>query len=202
MRAYLVKFMMWAGGFLGAWVVRVVGWFVSTGYVFLARSRVRASREFYQALFPGRSRLFYLACTWRQFHGFAASYADRVSLAYGRELIHIPEGWEHIESADKAGRGGILVTSHLGNWEIGARFFKEGGMQMTLLMGQRDARQVSQQQKEDLRKIGLDVSVSTAGDDSPFGGLDAIQTLRRGGFISIAGAFSRDRPHTAGRIPL
>ncbi len=33
------------------------------------------------------------------------------------------EGWEHVEAARAAGRGAILVTGHLGNWEFGGAYF-------------------------------------------------------------------------------
>ena len=37
------------------------------------------------------------------------------------------EGWEHVESARTAGRGAILVTGHLGNWEFGGAYFAARG---------------------------------------------------------------------------
>lgn len=37
-----------------------------------------------------------------------------------RLLAHVPEvrGWEHVEAAQAAGRGYLMVGAHIGNWEI------------------------------------------------------------------------------------
>jgi Kdo2-lipid IVA lauroyltransferase/acyltransferase len=37
-----------------------------------------------------------------------------------RILAHVPEvsGWEHVEAAQRRGKGYMLVSGHLGNWEI------------------------------------------------------------------------------------
>ena len=35
------------------------------------------------------------------------------------DLFETIDGWEHIESALEQGRGALLVTGHLGNWEVG-----------------------------------------------------------------------------------
>ncbi len=37
------------------------------------------------------------------------------------------EGWEHVEQGLAAGRGIILVTGHLGNWEFGGAYFAARG---------------------------------------------------------------------------
>lgn len=38
------------------------------------------------------------------------------------------EGWEHVEAGLAAGRGVILVTGHLGNWEFGGAYFAARGV--------------------------------------------------------------------------
>ncbi len=37
------------------------------------------------------------------------------------------EGLEHLEAAERAGRGVIILTAHLGNWELGAKVLQEMG---------------------------------------------------------------------------
>jgi predicted LPLAT superfamily acyltransferase len=199
MAGFLVRLINKTSRILGLWVVRLVSWLVSTGYFVFKTDRVRAGLDFYRALFPGRSRWFYLGCVWKQFHEFADSYADRVGLELGRILIHDSTGFEYLREAAQAGQGGIILTSHLGNWEIGAGLFSQAGLSMTMLMGERDARQVGRQQKEDLRRRGLDVKVAVPEAGSPFGGLEVLQAIRRGGLVSIAGDIAWTEQRT--RIP-
>ena len=185
---------------MGLWVVRLVSWLISTGYFLFKTDRVRAGLDFYRALFPGRGRWYYLYCVWKQFHEFADSYADRVGLQMGRSLTHHSTGFKYLQQAAQSGHGGIILTSHLGNWEIGAGLFSQAGLSMTMLMGERDAAQVGRQQKEDLRRQGLDVNVAVQDSQSPFGGLEVLQAIRGGGLVSIAGDISWTDQRT--RIPV
>ncbi len=38
------------------------------------------------------------------------------------------DGWEHMEAAVRAGRGALLVTGHLGNWELGGSYIAARGV--------------------------------------------------------------------------
>ena len=54
-------------------------------------------------------------------------------------------------------------------------------------MGEKEANQVATQQRETLMARGVRIHVAKAQDASPFGGLEALQFMREGGFVSIAG---------------
>ena len=43
-------------------------------------------------------------------------------------LFERVDGWEHIDDALRAGRGALLVTGHLGNWELGGSFIAARGV--------------------------------------------------------------------------
>jgi KDO2-lipid IV(A) lauroyltransferase len=43
-------------------------------------------------------------------------------------LFHEPHGWEHVTTALAAGQGLLLVSGHLGNWELGAGFLAARGV--------------------------------------------------------------------------
>jgi len=40
------------------------------------------------------------------------------------------DGWQHLEAARAGGRGVLLVTGHLGNWELGGSYFAARGIPM------------------------------------------------------------------------
>jgi Kdo2-lipid IVA lauroyltransferase/acyltransferase len=44
------------------------------------------------------------------------------------ERMERVDGWEHVEAARAAGRGTLLVTGHLGNWEFGGAYFAARGV--------------------------------------------------------------------------
>jgi Kdo2-lipid IVA lauroyltransferase/acyltransferase len=44
------------------------------------------------------------------------------------DLFAHVEGWEHLEAARAQGRGVIVVTGHLGNWEIGGSYVAARGV--------------------------------------------------------------------------
>lgn len=46
------------------------------------------------------------------------------------DLFETIDGWEHIEAALALGRGAVLVTGHLGNWEVGGACIAAKGTQV------------------------------------------------------------------------
>ncbi len=43
------------------------------------------------------------------------------------------EGWEHVEQSRALGKGVIVVTGHLGNWEVGGAYFAARGMPLDVI---------------------------------------------------------------------
>ena len=69
---------------LGTWVFGLVAQGIAAGYFCFAPRRVRVGVRFYRALFPQRSRVYALWCTWRQFRNFTSVYLDRFRAAGAR----------------------------------------------------------------------------------------------------------------------
>ncbi len=44
------------------------------------------------------------------------------------DRVELVEGWEHVDAALAGGKGIILVTGHLGNWEFGGSYFAARGV--------------------------------------------------------------------------
>ncbi len=187
MKAFLHKTVTRVSLLLGSWPIRLFAWWIATGYFLFLPSRRRSSVQCYQVIFPNRRLWYYLYCTWRQFQSFAASYADRIEIGGEKGVTTATQGRERIEEAARSGSGGIILTSHLGNYEVAARAFQKLGLKLLLIMGEKEAKQVARDQREALKARGVHIQVATAQEDSLFGGLEAIQFVREGGFVSVAG---------------
>jgi predicted LPLAT superfamily acyltransferase len=173
----------------GVWAVAVIAWIVATGYFLFRPSRVRASLRFYRRLFPERSRPGQLTCVWRQFHDFARVFVERLALERGGEVEYTSQGWDHLTGAAQSGRGGVIVMSHAGNWEMAARLFRRRELPIMLFMGERAQEEVEQLQKSDLLAERVQVVASRRGTGAPalFNGVEGLRFVRSGGFVSISG---------------
>lgn len=79
-----------------------------------------------RAIHPGSSSLVNFGRTLRVFWNFAWSLADN---ALFKELRILPdwqfEGLERFEELESLATGGIILTAHMGNYDLGAHLFSE-----------------------------------------------------------------------------
>ena len=173
---------------LGGWFFSLIAGGIATGYFVLFPRRVGVGLRFYNALFPQRHRLYHLWCTFRQFIDFTHVFRDRLVLGVDGAITSDFDGWERLRDA-MDGSGGILLMSHMGNWEVAARLLKKTlpGLKLLLYMGVKQKEQIESLQKEavrqsDIRIIGVDKS-----GGSPLDVVEGIRFLRDGGLVSITG---------------
>ena len=188
---WVYRFLARLSRFGGLQLVRVTAAIVAAGYFILLPRRLGRSVRFYRALFPERSVLHALVCAWRQYQDFASLYYERLEIERRSDVRFERDGEQRITEARAAGRGAILIMSHFGRWEIGARVFAKWQEGMTLVMGGPEGGGTRAGVDEDLRSAGLDVVTVPDGRGHAFDILQAVQVLRRGGIVSLAG----DRAH-------
>ncbi|HSO67392.1 MAG TPA: lysophospholipid acyltransferase family protein [Desulfatirhabdiaceae bacterium] len=174
---------------IGTWFFRISAWFVATGYFLFFPSQVTISGRFYRVLYPGRSWFYILWCAWRQYHNFTTVFLDRFLLHGNGNLEHTSDGWDHLEKAIESKTGGIILMSHIGNWEVAAHLLKQKRPDIPLLlyMGIRDQEQIERIQKESLSHSGIRIITADQEGGSPFNIIEGIQFLRAGGLVSITG---------------
>jgi predicted LPLAT superfamily acyltransferase len=187
MKAFFHKMIIRASLLLGSWFIRFFAWWIAIGYLLFRPPRRRSSLQLYQAVFPNRRGWYHLYCVWRQFHSFAATYADRIEVDSKKGVTISVQGKEGIIEAAKRGSGGIILMSHVGNYEVAARGFEEIGFKHLMIMGEKEARQVARDQRETLSSRRIHILVASGQGDSVFGGLEAIHFIREGGFVSLSG---------------
>lgn len=177
---------------MGLWVFRFMAWFVASGYFFLFPGRVAVSLRFYGALFPSRALLYHLWCAWRQYHNFTNVYLDRFLIFEKHNVTITPKGWEFLEDAVNRKVGGIILMSHVGNWEIAAHMLKMRGrnnpeMKLLLYLGQKNKDQIERTQKESLVQSGVKIIVAEENGGSPPDIIEGINFLKAGGLVSLTG---------------
>jgi predicted LPLAT superfamily acyltransferase len=173
---------------LGPWFFSLISGGIAAGYFILFPRRVEVGMRFYRDLFPAKSRAYHRLCTWRQFVDFTHVFRDRLLLADEGRITHAFDGRERLQAAMKA-RGGILLMSHVGNWEVAARLLKRSlpDLRLMLYMGIKQKEQIEGLQKQAVRQSDIRIlSVDEAGG-SPLDIVEGIRFLRGGGLVSLTG---------------
>jgi predicted LPLAT superfamily acyltransferase len=172
---------------LGTWLFAAASRVIAAGY-FLFSPRVAESRRFYRALYPARGRLYHRWCTFRQFQSFTTIHFDRYLESRNKPATFTSSGWECLEAAISR-QGGILLMSHLGNWEMAAALLKRQrpDLRLLLYMGVKEKEGVERLQKDELRRSGVRIIAVDQGDGSPLAAVEGLRFLRAGGVVSMAG---------------
>ncbi len=92
------------------------------------------------------------------------------------------EGWEHFGAALNSGRGVLLVTPHLGNWELGSLLLQQRGIRPLVLTAPEPEDGLTEVRRAARARQGIDTLV--VGSD-PFAFLEVIKRLQSGGVIAL-----------------
>ncbi len=137
-----------------------------------------------RVLGPGAGRLRTYVAAYRMFATFARCMTETLEFfgpRPGRFRIDSPPTNE-VSEALRHGRGAILVTAHLGNWDISARALHLLGRPVNLVMG-REINETAQEYVRHMREqAGVRVILS---DSSVFSAFNMIRALRRNEILAI-----------------
>lgn len=178
----------------GAWFIsRALGLF----YALAHPETVRAVRDNIalldpsRATFPGACRLF-----MNQAENF--STYGRLALRPTADVVDMlgfRQGFEHLQRARERGRGCLLVTGHLGFFELGGLVMAQLGFPMTALTLPEPSTALTRWRAEFRARWGVKTIV--VGDHS-FSVLDIVRSLREGAFV----ASLADRPYDGNAVPV
>lgn len=192
MKDFFYRCLMILARRFGSWIFLLIAWHVALGYFLLFPRRVAVSVRFYRRLFPERTRRHALWCAWQQYHHFVHVFLDRFLLLEGAEIETTYEGWGHVVEAARSGRGGIILMSHVGSWEIAAHLLQwygkgEPRMKLMLYLGAKHREQIERRQKKSVEKSGIRIVSVPEDGGSAVDILEGLKFLRDGGLVSLTG---------------
>jgi KDO2-lipid IV(A) lauroyltransferase len=162
----------------------------------MRRSRAGVERNLARIAPPERRR----ALLWRTFYKYGLYLLDYMVFALaGRErtraLIAGIDGGEALARALEAGRGAILASPHLGNWELGGALLARVGRAPHVVTARSGDAPLERYRARFRRRLGIGrMGVGEPGG-APAGAIEAARVLRAGGIVAVLA----DRPGAAGR---
>ncbi|MCE9610130.1 MAG: lysophospholipid acyltransferase family protein [Chthoniobacter sp.] len=109
-----------------------------------------------------------------------------------RQCDTLIEGWrgfENLAAAREAGRGTIVVTGHLGHWELGGLVLARRDLPLTIVTLEEPSTGLTRWREACRRRLGI--KTITVGPGHPFAFVEMIQTLRRNELVAML----VDRPY-------
>ena len=104
-------------------------------------------------------------------------------------LLHHDGGEQHLAAARAPGKGVIVVTGHLGHWELGGLMLALLGLPLTVVTLEEPSSELTRWRESCRRQLGI--KTITVGPAHPFAFVEMMQTLRRNELIAML----VDRPY-------
>lgn len=122
----------------------------------------------------------------RLFRNYAEVMVDYATFFGGSRpvapVFRAAQGYEHLTGALAAGRGAVLVTAHLGFWELGGLFFRQQGLPMAVLTVEDPDPGVHDERTRIRRRMGIETI--TVGSN-PWSSLAAARALRQNVVVAM-----------------
>jgi KDO2-lipid IV(A) lauroyltransferase len=113
-----------------------------------------------------------------------------------RGLLDEWRGIEHLQAARAAGRGTIIVTAHLGHWELGGILLTRHGWPLNVVTLEEPSTELTRWRDAHRRHLGI--HTIAVGPGHPFAFVELIQKLRRNELVAML----VDRPHEGTGAPV
>lgn len=196
-----------AGRQLPARLLYGVGDVIAFATYLTCRAQARTLRANLARLLPRGSDRERARLARRIFRNYARYLVD-----YGRfrwapregfeAVLPALEGAEHLQAAFVPGRGVILVTGHVGNWELGGAFFGHRGLKVNVVTLPDGDRQIDAIRQTYRRQYSIATIVL---DGTPFAPIEMMAALKRGELVAMLvdrwqGADSLPAPFLGGRL--
>jgi predicted LPLAT superfamily acyltransferase len=160
-------------------------YFVSLYYLIVDWPLVAASLAYTRKRFPEHSSVRQLFNVYLLFVSQGKSLIDRYAVASGYRDIAIDiHGYEALQRLTEQGKGFILLTAHVGNWQVAMTALSRFGRMVYLMMRPEDNSAVKKALNIDNEEGNVKI-IST--DDSLNGVIEAMKAIKKGNIVSIMG---------------
>ena len=173
------------------YLIPITIFFWTIFFFFVALPARRAVMSNLRVLFPNSPRLTNYFRAWLTFSNFAWTIADAASFKIaGTEFVYEVEADEVLQKL-AAARGAILLTAHMGNYDLGAALFaRRYEREITMVRVPETHAETAQHLGRSLECAGagaVRVAYNVSSTALP---LELLNSIRRGEIVSIQG----DRP--------
>ena len=182
------QFLRWAILNLPVWMEPMGAAFWSAFFLLWGPGRRGVMRNL-SAILPGSSRIANFFRTYRVFWNFAWTIADNMRF---KELRVSPDwefvGQEHFAALQERTGGAIILTAHMGNYDLGAHLFAQTSNRAMVMVRAPETDTETRRFENDLnaRTIARDLKIDFSTRASELA-LDLLDALRRGEIIAIQG---------------
>jgi predicted LPLAT superfamily acyltransferase len=160
-------------------------YFVGLYYLIVDRPLVTASLAYTGRRFPEHGRVRQLFDAYLLFVNQGKSLIDRFAVAAGYQDMTIDiHGYEALKTLSEQGKGFILLTAHVGNWQVAMTALSRFGKTVHLMMRPEDNVAVKKALNIDSEEENVRI-IST--DDSLTGVIEAMKAIKKGDIVSIMG---------------
>ncbi|MBI5561675.1 MAG: hypothetical protein HY894_02295 [Deltaproteobacteria bacterium] len=155
-------------------------------YLLCARARDNVKRNLRRALPEADAKTIdrLAIATFRNYSVYLVDYGvfkglDAASLA---RVLKNNEGDENIDWARSHGRGIIVLTVHIGNWELGAIYFGKRGMRINVVAAAEGVPEIDELKRE--YRLRHNINTVILGG-SPFSTIELLGALGRGEVVAM-----------------
>lgn len=171
------------------WLIPPFAWVAGLFSYLLAVPQRRAVRENLRMVTGQRGVERLVLSTM---YKFCRNWCDLVLMSRLRgarlqSLIGRRSNPEPLEAALAAGNGAILISPHLGTWELGGLGLADLGYRVNVLTFREPDEKVNQQRRQVREERGIGVIYVDRDDSSPLAIIEAVNALRRNEIVCLIG---------------
>ena len=122
---------------------------------------------------------------------FAGTQAENAG-----EVVDEWEGWQHLAESRARGKGTLLITGHLGHWELGGLVLALRGLPVTVVTLPEPTPGLTMWREASRRRLGIRTIAVGPGNDFAF--VEMLRVLRENGTLAML----VDRPYSGTGMPV